>query len=426
MKNKISVLLFALITAFMFTGCDEDEVEPFYDPSRLAIGGLHAVSPGTTHKFTVGSVTNPESYTWSVDGPAQIVGGATGATVTVAFQSVGDVVLKVTNGTDTGKLTVEVEEVEPAVTATLTGTGVLRSGQSDTVFFEFDAPVEEIGGFGINTADSTGFNKGATPFTSGTVGELVKVSDHQYYVIYTAGSGNGTAEVKFTDIVSTAAYGSVTIDSAYAQLYKVDNIAPVANMSYSATRANDGSTVTITATFTEAVMPANEADSVLFISVGGADRDTLVATANPLVYTYEYEVSGNNNGPVQVELENVADFAGHELAAVNNASELVVDNIEPVVVGLAVDNGSNARISITSSETGTGMYLILKTGQAAPADVEEFMAAEGVAKGSAQVTAGTPKVIAQALASGSYKVYYVAMDAAGNSSSITSTSLVMN
>ncbi|WP_377469356.1 hypothetical protein [Pontibacter silvestris] len=436
MKNKITFLLLLFVTVLGFTACDDDDNEPFFDPTRLAIGGPDEVAPGTNRNYTIGNITSPETYTWSVEGPAQIVGSNTGATITVAFQSVGEAVITATNGTETGRLTVEVANVAPAVTATLDTTAMgqqkaLRNGESDTVFFEFDAPFRDIESFGINTEDSTAFNQGTEPFTSGTLGELSQLDNGRYYAIYTAGPGNGTPEAKFANIIATSEYGSDTVETAYVQLYRVDNIAPVVDFTYSQPTANEGTVVTVTATFSEAVMPADPADTLLFVTLSGAgtsaERDTLMATDNPLVYTFEYEVSETaTNGPVQIGIEGVVDFAGNELAGVNNASDLVIDNTNPTVTGTATDAGNSASIAISSTEAGTGMYLIMRAGADAPTDADEFMAAQGVASRSVELTAGTSKTVTQALAAGNYVVYFMAMDAAGNYSGIESNNLIMN
>ncbi|PRY13667.1 hypothetical protein CLV24_10537 [Pontibacter ummariensis] len=425
MKNNISLLLLSLFAVFFFTACEDDD-DPFTGPYRVSILGPDTVAPESTEQFTIGNFLNPESYTWTVvDGPAEIVGSNTGATVDVRFTSVGDVTLSVTNGQETGTTTVEVENVAPAVTGSLNDTGVLASGMSDTVFFEFDAPVAEIGSFGFNTEDSTAFNEGGTPFVSGAIGDLVQVNDQLYYAVYTAGAGNGTSEVRFTDVVSTGTFGADTVETAYVQLYRVDNIAPVADLAYSTEVASEGSMVMVTTTFSEEVMSADPADSVLFITVDG-ERDTLMATDDPLVYTYEYEV-GEGDGPIEVGLENVVDLAGNELAGVNNATELVLDNTGPVVTGTATDAGSGASIAIGSSEAGTAMYLVLNDGAAAPTNAEEFMDTQGVASRSVQISAGGGvRTVTQALAAGDYDVYFLARDEAGNFSAIETADLLMD
>lgn len=435
MKNKLSLLLLSLIAVCFFTACEDDEYDEIGGPYRLRILGSETVAPESTEEFTIGNFTNPETYTWTVSGPAQIVGSSTGNTVNVMFTSVGEVTISVSNGEDSGSMMVEVANVAPGVTATLDTTAMgqmkaLRNGESDTVFFEFDAPFRDIESLGINTEDSTAFNQGAEPFVSGTLGELNQLDDGRYYAIYTAGSGNGTPEAKFTNIIATSVYGSDTIETAYVQLYRVDNTAPVVDFTYSQPSANTGTVVTVTANFSEAVMPADPADTLLFVTLSGAgvsERDTLMATDDPRVYTFEYEVSEDaSNGPVQIDVEGVVDFAGNELAGVNNASDLVIDNTNPTVTGTATDAGSSASITIGSDEAGTGMYLIMRAGADAPTDAEEFIGAEGVASRTVQLTAGGVRTVTQALAAGNYVVYFMAMDAAGNYSDIQTSSLTMD
>lgn len=412
----------------MFTGC-EDEEEPFGSPYDLMIVGRSEVVPETTHDYTLGNITNPESYNWTVSGPAEIVGASNGATVTVKFGEVGDVTISVSNGVDSGTKSVTVAETEASVTARLRGgSGVLRNGESDTVFFEFDAPVSEIGDFGFNTEDSTAFNRGAKPFVSGSLGDLVRIDARHYYAIYTAGTGNGTPEAKFENITSTAEYGSVNIDSAYVQLYRVDNIAPVADLTYSADYVKAGNTVTATVTFSEEVMPVNPNDTLMFATfsgVGISGRDTLMATNNPRVYTFDYTADEAGSGPVQIRLDGIVDFAGNELAGRNNANKLVVDNANPTVMGTAVDSGSGATITIVSTEPGTGMYLILEEGKAAPTTPKDFMDAKGILR-SVQLSGANSATVTQALAEGNYTVYFMAMDRAGNYSDIESGALTMD
>jgi hypothetical protein len=435
MKNKISILLLSLITVFAFTAC-EDEQEPFEGPYRLTVSGPGSATPETTATFTLGDIINPDSYTWSiVEGPGQIVGGANGATVEVEFLSVGDVLLNVTNGTDARTLTIHVEPVAPAVTGALSKRGytAVRSGESDTVYFNFDSPVASIGSVEI-ASDSSQFNAN-NPFISGSLGDLESVdgSSTSYYAIYTGGEGNGVPEAKFTNIITTEAFGGDTVKSAYVQLYRVDNIDPIADISYSPSIANDSTEVTITVNFSEAVTFADPADSAIYISLSGAgvaaETDTLMPTEDPAVYTYTYTVNGEGEGNVSVELSNIQDLAGNEVALVRNDEGLTIDNTNPeITLTLAEDDGDYATITIVASESGTGMYVIVEDGEDAPdapTTPEEFMEISGVASASLGVGRGLSSEV-EILETGDYTVYYLVMDRAGNYSDVTSTNLVMD
>lgn len=437
MRNNLSILLLSFLAIFMFTSC-EDKQEFFEGPYLLRITGSTNVVPESTVNYSLGNVKEPESYTWKVEeGPATIVGPASGATVAVKFSNVGDVILSVTNGTDAGRKYITAAETKASVTAVLdtTATGVtkaLSAGQSDTVFFKFAVPVEGKPMLSLLTEDdSTGFNRG-NPFISGSIGELQKLTDKMFYAIYTAGEGNGTPEAVLKNITSTAPYGSVKIDSSVVQLYRVDNIAPVVTVSYSKSRVNSGAVVTVTATFSEQVMFEDASNPNMAITLNGAGitrRDKLETTANPLVYSYEYEVPENaTNGEIEVGLEGIVDYAGNELAGVSYMSDLIVDNINPVVTGTATDAGNSASIMISSTEAGTGMYKVFEAGSTVPTPTTPttFMAASGVSSGSLQLSQGRAKTVAVALAKGNYVVAFLAMDEAGNYSTVETKTLVMD
>lgn len=423
MKNKLSIFLFSLIAAFTFAACEEDE--PVFDgPYDLIFSGPTSVVPGTVEAYTIGDLTNPESYSWTVAGPASIVGDASGTDVEVAFTGVGDVVLTATNGTETNNYLIEVESLEPVVASELNGTGVLASSMTDTVFLSFDAPLAK------DPVVSTVTEDGA--FWSGSLSALMKEDAQNYYLIYTAGEGNGTPEVLLTDIIASEAYGSDTVDSAYVELYRVDNFNPIANITVSDDQVMEGDMVMVTTTFNEAVMFANPEDSALYVTFtvdGEMMRDTLEATADPLVYTYEYIAEGD--GAVELGVENVADMAGN-MDVIVEADELMIDNMDPEVIETAtsaVDEGDYAQIMITSTEAGTGMYLVMMADAKAVTTAEEFMAASGVASGSVNLKASALLFSGSAVANldaGDYTVYYMVMDNAGNISSLASSSLTMD
>jgi hypothetical protein len=427
MKNRIYIAFIFLLTAFAVS-CEDYEMDEFTGPYRLSLAGPESVAPGDVEEYTIGDIDNPESYNWTVTGPATITSGTTGNTVTVAFQEqVGDVTLSVTNGRDSRDYHITVENVEPEVSTSYNpaGYGALMGGASDTVFFSFAAPLARD--------PELLMNEDISEFMSGTLGDLIKVDAQNYYAIYTAGEGNGTPEAMFRNIIAASTYGSDTLDSVMVQLYRVDNVAPVADVSYSEQVVNDSTVVTVTVTFSEAVTFADrtEPDSALYVTFSGAgveaQRDTLVQSEDdPLVYTYEYTVNGEGNGMVDVDFENIMDLAGHPLTIVNYESGLMVDNFMPVVSGTATDQGSSALISISANEAGTGMYLVLKSSEAAPEDAEAFMEMSGVASGSLNLSAIVASKTTVGLPSGSYKVYYMAQDRAGNYSNITSSMLTIN
>lgn len=277
----------------------------------------------------------------------------------------------------------------------------------------------------VNT-DSSGFNAGKLAFTSGSLGALVEVDADSYYAIYTAGAGDGTPEALFQDITSNETYGSLNIDSSFVQLYRVDNTAPVAQMSYSETMVNDSTVVTVTATFTEEVMFADPADSALLIEFSGAgvmaETDTLIATEDPLVYTFDYTVNGNGNGTLNVALDNIVDLAGNSVSAVNNSAEVVIDNIDPTILSAsASDTGDAVEVSMMSDESGTGYYMILADGADALTSLADF---DGATSLSLSALATSSKSIA--LSAGDYDVYYISVDGAGNASAISQVDLTVN
>lgn len=439
----------SILLAIFAIACSEDDAN-FNGPYRLNIVGSGEVRPETSgEEYTIGDFTNPGDYTWSVDGPASIAGSATGNTIIVDFQGVGNVTISVTNGSDAnGSMTVVVADTEPTVTAILNGTGVLRSGQTDTVFFEFDTPIEGMPTFAVNT-DSSGFVNDVA-FQSGTLGALQN-DNGTFYAIYTAGDGDGTPEALFQDITSTSTYGSVNIDSAFVQLYRVDNIAPSADFEYSTRVVNDSSEVTFTVTFNEDVMAANPAmDSSLLISFynGGPETgitpetDTLEATEDPHVFTYTYTVytedgsaigPATGNGTLMVEITNVADLAGNAPNAIIS-SDVVIDNTPPDTDWYADAYNGYVEIGYVmfdpnfNPESGNVYYAIYPSGSLTdPPTAEDVIdPTDAVEMGMREITDNTYTTWNVSLPAGDYDLYLIGKDPAGNWSDIISDSFTVN
>ena len=134
MKIKINTLILSALMGLFIMACNEDDAN-FSGPYRLNVVGSGEVRPESSQEYTIGDFSNPEAYSWTVDGPATIAGSSTGNTIMVNFGAVGDVTITVTNGSDAnGTIVVEVANTEPVVTASLSkkGTGVLNNGATDT------------------------------------------------------------------------------------------------------------------------------------------------------------------------------------------------------------------------------------------------------------------------------------------------------
>ncbi|MTI20933.1 hypothetical protein E1176_07860 [Fulvivirga sp. RKSG066] len=420
--NKYLTKAFALagLVLFSLSSCQEEEgnVIDYTPGNALMISGPKSVEVGESKEYYLNMNIKADDYDWSIGSGATISeNAANDAYVTVTFDAAGEYTLIVTKGDASGELKINVE-TQPAVTVSYNGTGVLRNGVSDTVFFNFTTPLSGLPDFEVNT-DSSGFYPGKLAFTSGTLGPLVEVDADSAYAIYTAGNGNGIPEALFQDITSNETFGSINVDSAFVQLYRVDNIAPIVDLSYSSLYANDSTVLKVTATFSEEVMPDNPTDTTLLIAFEGAgveaETDTLVATEDPLVYTFDYTVNGDSTGTLNVSLENVVDLAGNEPGLVRNASAVTIDNDNPTLsFADAVDQGNGlVSISMSSDEVGTGYYLILADGADAPTKATEF---DGDMTMSVSPSLSTKTIN---VAQGDYDVYYIVEDRAGNFGTIS-------
>lgn len=408
MKYKFFLgVICSLMLGVLLSSCEDDE-SSIITPYIVTIDGVTEVTPNTTETYSIGDMSDGvENYSWSITGPGTIDGETSGKSIDVTFTGVGEVVLTVTNGTDSGTRTITVDEVSPGVTVSLNGYGKLKSGDSDTVYFAFDAPVASIGDYELTNG-------------IGSIGTLTKIDDSNYYLIFTAGDTEGVSELYIDTLTSTETYGSAGLDSVYLDLYEVDNTLPIAALTYSELVVNDSTIVTVTATFSE------EIDSVAFISFSGAgveaETDTLQTTSDALVYTYEYVVNGGGNGTVTVSLD-VQDQAGNELGGVSGASLLTVDNTAPVII-MTVEGGTGvATLDVTSSEIITGSYVIVASGDDGPEDASDLISfSDAVASGSLEFSTLNDE-IPVSLTAGDYDVYFVGMDEAGNYSSLSTASV---
>ena len=421
MKNIFKIFLWISVAVILFSCDEEEENFTWRSGDELLIYGPEEVIPGEEVEYSVAGYDINKTYNWTVTGPATVQGDTEGEFLRLTFNSVGTVTVAVDNGANQGDLEIAVDEATPAVVAELAGTGVLRSGETETIILDFSTPLANTPNVAFDTDG----------FMSGALGPVTEVDESTYELTYTAGAGNGTPRIVVSDVVSTADYGSVEMEDDTVNIFRVDNTPPVADLSYSQNRVNDGTEVTITAQFSEPVTFEDPANSALYISFSGGgvpvESDSLNPTDDPLVYTYTYTVNSTGDGTIDIDLENVVDYAGNPLATVNNDTELEVDNTAPnPVVASASDEGDYATISLTSLESGAGWYLVMADGATPPADSEEVVAGGGVSSGLMELSGGTPETTSIALATGDYNVYFVARDEAGNYSDIEMINLYMD
>ena len=195
-----------------------------------------------------------------------------------------------------------------------------------------------------------------------------------------------------------------------------DTTAPTAAITYSvAGPYKSGSSVTITATFNEAM-----ADSpVVQIAVSGAS--TLAATAmtktSTTVYTYAYTV-GAGNGTATVAMSIGTDVAGNIVtAAPTSGATFTVDNTAPTnqntVFATSVTKNGGASVTIVSSGDATNNIWF------APSGTTTFAASATMTK----TVSGTATTILAPATAGTYYLYVI--DAAGNISSLSTATLTV-
>jgi hypothetical protein len=134
------------------------------------------------------------------------------------------------------------DSTRPTAAITYSPSGPYKSGDSVTITATFsepveDSPIPEISISGANTLSST---------------DMTKSSSTVYTYSYTVGAGDGTATVSISDAQDVAGNTVSTITSG--STFDIDNTAPTAAITYSPEGPyKEGTEVTITATFSEAV-----------------------------------------------------------------------------------------------------------------------------------------------------------------------------
>lgn len=416
MIKSIFRLTMALAVLFIFS-CNEDDDTG--SPASYAIFGEREVSPETTGTYSL-HVDGVEATWTSSDPSIMSIISTSGSTVEVAFLKSGTVRLMATDGVRSGVVEITVANGNTGITVTYAGTGSLKSGTSDTVFFSFDAPLAEVSGVIINE-DTSGFYKDpegepidafVSPGASLSAMSSYKGSDEVFYAIYTAGSGDGQPEGFIESFTLNDTYGGVVKEYTHIKLPVVDNTTPYAKVVFSDDVVNDSSVVTITVTFSEAVMPDNADSILIYVSGAGVLEASYplkaTTTTDQKVWTLEYTTNGNGNGTMTANVDpgTVTDLAGN--TAYIRSATLEIDNIAPfpaLTNAFTVDvTGSVLTVTLSGEDEVRWMYL--EGGATAP-EAGDFD--EAFTEGDVFL-----------LAAGIYDFYYIAIDEAGNVSDVES------
>ncbi|PYR17523.1 MAG: hypothetical protein DMF94_23420 [Acidobacteria bacterium] len=258
-------------------------------------------------------------------------------------------------GTGNGNFTGEVYTIDkttPTAAVSYSPTGPVKSGTSLTITATFDealadSPVVKMAVSGANTVAAT---------------DMTKVDSTHYTFTYTVASGNGTATVALntgTDLAGNVITSAPTSGATFT----VDNTGPTATIAYSpASIVKQGTTLTITATFNEAM-----ADSpVVKFAISGAN--TMAATAMTKTDSTHYtgtHLVGAGDGTATVALSIGTDVAGNLVtSAPTSGATFTVDNTPPTVsiVGPSATPTRSGPVTYTVNYTGANAVTLVATG----------------------------------------------------------------
>jgi YDG domain/Bacterial Ig-like domain (group 3)/MBG domain (YGX type)/Kelch motif len=237
------------------------------------------------------------------------------------------------------------DRTAPTAAISYAPTGAVKQGTSLTITATFsepmaDSPAVKIAISGANTLAATG---------------MTKVDSTHYTYTHTVGAGTGAATVALS--VGTDLAGNViTSGPTSGASFTVDNTAPTASIAYSPTGSvRQGTTVTITATFSEAMGDSPVPKLAISAVTGGtALAATDMTKVDSTHYTYAYTVQ-SGNGTATVTMSSGTDIVGNVItSAPASGGSFTVDNTAPTVTIGAP--------SVTTTAAGPVTYTVTYSG----------------------------------------------------------------
>ncbi|MEO1852275.1 MAG: Ig-like domain-containing protein, partial [Psychrobacter sp.] len=220
----------------------------------------------------------------------------------------------------------------------------------------------------------------------------------QTITLSTLDAGTQTLTATATDAAGNTATDTISVT--------VDVTAPTAAITYSTSGPyKSGTSVTITATFNEAVQDS----PVPKIAITGANTvsATNMAKTSATVYTYSHTV-GSGDGNAAVVMSIAVDVAGNAVTATpTSGSPFVVDNTAPSIGSLSLSSQPDATPDLTFTAEASSSVAITSSGTSGT------VGSVGSATGSAQT------ITLSTLDAGTQTLTATATDAAGNTATDT-------
>lgn len=393
------VILSSALLLLIAVACDDDEGTNTIG-EVLYIDGPASVSPSSTVTFTAAEAGG--TISWTVTGNATL-GTTSGLDAEVTFGAVGTATVSATGSGLSGTRSISVDGVAAEISAVAFATaGKINNGGTDVVTFTFAAPLASV-----PTVALTG------DFTAGSISALTEVTGSnmtQFEATVTGGAGNGQLNVALTGVAVSADFGGATADLE-AAIHEVDNVAPFGALTVSSSDANSGTALTFTVTLNEGAR-ANGASMTVDLTGAGTESTpievALTATEDAAVWTGTYTVAGTDEGTLTAVLDaaTVVDMAGNAPTELEVNGSVNIDNTAPVPTLTASEDPATTRlVKITPSSEDVLWLWLPENSQFVPETSSDF---EGEGKGASKFVASP----------GTYKIYYMEVDAAGNSSSI--------
>jgi len=300
----------------------------------------------STSNFVIGDITvtgtansgTPVASNFAGSGTTytfDVVKGSSDGTVAVTIGSsvATDAATNTNSASNTYDFTIDT--TGPTSTASYTATTV-NDGTSQTITITFGEAVTDT-----PTITLTGSSSGAIATNQSMSG-----SGNTW--TYAAGSSWDTNEtVTVTVGTATDSVGNTVNSTPSSNTFAVDNTAPTATITYSASGPyKSGDSVTITATFNEAVVDS----PVPQISISGpySVSATNMAKTSATVYTYSHTV-GSGDGTATVSMATAQDVDTNVVnSAPSSGATFTVDNTAPTMD--SASTVTTTRIDVTFSE----------------------------------------------------------------------------